>query len=236
MSYDFNDPKTLTANESLILRAMLTHSYSNGYGKPEQVSRPSESTLRYTFEAGLRQGSLRHFVGYGNLDVVLEWTMMVASTLSEDRVTLPKQPRRCESWEDVQAEARRLFDGKFEADRQECQDELTDSPESFREWHRDTVVEDGQVTDPWGPALSVPVRWWLDNMTLVGVWLVYLAVNEAVASCVSENLAFWAKGDTDANPQQVASEAFSKGTFRLEKDIVALLAQDAPSTVAAAPA
>lgn len=211
MSYDFAEPKTLTADEKLILRAMLTSSYS--------VSRPAADTVRYTFEAGLRSGSLRHFVGYTDLSQVLEWATLVAGSLSEERIVQPKQPKRCESWDEVRTEVLRLFEAKFDADRQEFQAELDESPEEFGQWHRDTVVVDGKVVDPWGPALSAPVRWWVDNMTLVGVWLVYLAVNEATVSCVSENLSLWATGNEDANPQKVAYEAFSEGMRHLEKDI-----------------
>ncbi len=229
------DPKTMTAAERLIFRAMLTKVYSGGYGL-DRVTRPTDQSLVTSFEAAFRVKSLTSFLDFGNYNVAFEWAMLVVGRLTNDRVSTPRKHRDIKSWEAVVAEIRDLVSVAAESDRKDQQEDLDDRGlETLRSWNSQSVVADGKVIDPWGPATSVPLNWFLDNMTLTGVYLVYVAVNEAVQDNVSENLLSWAAGqDEGRDTRTVATQAFETGCRTLEKDIEALLAKDAPAAVAPA--
>ena len=216
-------PKTMTDIEKFILTAMMTRTY--GYG-PHKVVRPGTESVRLTFEGGVRDGDFRRFTSYGNdMSQPLEWATLVANFLTEDRVKLPRRHASCESWEAVVAEVRRLVMEPFDADKAEAQAELDESPANFAEWRKDAVVENGRVTDPWGKSLSGPVMWWLDNMTLVGVWLVYQVCRDAATEAINEGLASWTLDASDGiDPRKASLEAFENGMKQLDKDIRALLA------------
>lgn len=217
-------PKTLTDTEKLVLTAMLTRTYRFGVNK---AVRPGPETLRITFESGVRDGDFRRFTVYDtDMSQPLEWATLVASYLCEDRLKIPKHPTHCDSWGAVVAEVKRLVTEKFEADKAEAQDDLESLPlQDFTTFHSGCVHAHGKVTDPWGPALSGPVMWWLDNMTLVGVWLIFQVVRNAAVDAVNEGLVSWTLDPRDGtDPRKAASDAYDAGLEHLNKDIRALLA------------
>lgn len=217
--------RSMTETEKLILKAMLTRSYFYGTSG-DKVVRPGEEILRITFEGGVRDGDFRRFISHGtDMSQPLEWATLVANFLTEDRVKLPKRAATCESWDAVIAEVKRLVNEQFESDKAEAQADLEEDPEWFATGRRDCVVVEGKVTDPWGPALSGPVMWWLDNMTLVGVWLVYQVCRNAATDAVNEGLISWTLDPSEStDPRKAAHEAFESGLKQLDKDIRALLA------------
>ena len=219
-----NPPKAPTETEILILRAMLTRTYFYG-AAGDKVVRPSTDSLRITFENGVRNGDFIRFVGYGSyMTEPLEWATIVVNFLSEDRVRLPRQYATCESWEAVAAEVRRLVTETFDANKADAQADLNDDPAWFADARRDCIVVDGKVTDPWGPALSGPVMWWLDNMTLVGVWLIAQVARDAAIEAINESLTSWTLNPTEGtDPRKAAHEAFEAGMKQLDKDIRGIL-------------
>jgi hypothetical protein len=219
MSYETpNDPTpdTLTPAEKLVLRAMLTTKYTVSFNKPDTVTRPMENTLRYTIEGGVREGSFRRFCYHE--PNVLEWALMMANSLSEERVPLMTSRANPNSLQASLDEARRVFESTFEAACAELQEELDESPESFAEWHKDAVVLNGKVVDPWGPALSGPTRWWFDNLTVTMTWIVYRVLENIAQEATQDNLAAWALSDGD-DPRKAVREKFEKGLYQLFKDI-----------------
>jgi hypothetical protein len=125
-----------------------------------------------------------------------------------------------DSWDGVIKEARRLFDAKWEADRVEMQDEHDYDPADYMKWpSRADEVVDGKVIDPWSPCLTRPCRWWLDNVTLTGVWLYYQHMQDTAHEAVLENLAVWADGETDGDPMKAVSKASEEAINSLDKAI-----------------
>lgn len=212
-------PKSLTDNEKLVLRALMSR--RNNYGA-RAITRPAENMPRYLFERGIRNGDFQHFVGHA--PNVLEWTLMVANALSEDRVPLAKQPPRPETVEEAIVQARKAFEDKFEADRVEAQEELDEAPEVFAQYRKDAVVVDGKVLDPWGASLTGPTRWWFDNLTPVMVWLVSYVVQSAIEDCAADNMHLWAINDREgSDPRKAAYESFQVGMTILDLDLRAHL-------------
>jgi len=223
------DPKTLTPSERTIFRAMLTQTYQGSYNRPAQHVEPTDFHVDLTLASALRAKSVDSWLGHLNYNVAFEWAVQVLARLSEDRVRVPRQYPRMESWEDVVAEARRLVEAAMESERKDQQESLDDEGlEVLRQWHSQSVVTEGKVIDPWGPALSVPVQWFLDNMTLTGVYLVYVAVNNAVQEEVAENLLMWTADINEGRDcAKVAQETFENGIRILEMAIAALAVANA---------
>lgn len=214
-----NVPATLNDTENLVLWAVRSCRYSLG----NKISRPF-GDLTYTWKSRDREFSA--FQGYGDMAQPLEWATLVAATLCEDRITLPTRPAKVITWEEVIAEVRRLVTEKFEADKVEFQAELDEEPEEFAKYHSSGVkIVDGKVTDPWGPALSGPVFWWLDNATLVATWLVYQTFQDAAHDAVQESLASWTLSDREGtNVGKLVHERFGEAMNILDRDIRDLLA------------
>ena len=216
------NPKTLNPTETMILSAMLTRTYRFGVNK---VVRPGTETMRLVFEGGVRNGDFRRFIGYDtDMSQPLEWATLVVNFITENRVRLPQRQAICTSWEEVVAEVKRLVNEQCEEDKAELQGELdASSPLEFKQWYTGAVIVDGKVIDPWGPAISAPAMWWLDNMTLVGVWLVYQVCRNAAVDLVNENLTTWTSDTDSHDPRKAAKEAFVEGLTQLDKDIRAHL-------------
>ena len=215
-------PLTLNATETRIATAMHTQSF--GFRTHEKVVRPGAAILKSAFSGFGREAQFRAFQGIGDdASQVLEWLTLVVCHLSENQVQVPTRPAHVTTWEEALAEVRNLTMAKFALANAEAQEELEESPAQFA--FGDAVVVDGKVVDAWGPALSGPVFWWLENATLVGTWLVFQAVSDAATNAVSEGLASWTFSDTDgACPRKAAHAAFRSGMQFLDSDIRAALA------------
>ena len=221
----FTTPTPLTNAETLVQTAFRTRTYRRGNGLADAVSRPNVTDMVAGLTVGITRGDLSRFVIAGtDWAEALTWATMVTSILSEDRMVAPRRPMLCNSWEEVAAEVRRLVTESFETANAEAQSDLDEEPAYFAAHRKSAVVVDGKVTDAWGPALSGPVFWWLDNMTLVNVWGLYKCVTDAAIATVQEDAASWCfSADNGEDPRKVAHETFRDGMRMLERAIRDLL-------------
>jgi len=203
----------LNLAEKLILRAMLTRSY---YGKTA-VSRPSASHMANIWELGTRQ----HLILFTDFDHdmtrPLEWALSVINALCENRIPIPRSIPKFHTWGEANIWLRNIVTVKFEADQADAQEELDDP---LGRVLLDTVIKDGTVQDPWGASLSKPTFWLLDNLTLNGIFTIYLAVNNAAQDALFEGLLpFTLDPSEGPDPRKAAHEAFQEGMRFLREDL-----------------
>ena len=211
----------LTPAERTIFRAMTAKRAYGGTGRKDQIVLLDDPSLDKAIEAALRAQSIEAFSSFGlDFNSAFEWAMQVVIRLSEDRVKMPRRYGRLESWSALVDKVRDLVSAQWELDRKDQQDTLNDEgPEALRQWHSQAVAADGTIVDPWGPATSGPLTWFLDNMTLEGVYLIQAAVNKAVQEAVTENLVLWVAGNTEGQEDvpKIAEQTFEKGMDALSK-------------------
>lgn len=204
---------TLTPAENLILNA-TTSRHTGIYGVVPASQTYRDSVLAF----GLRSDEYRRFST--EMSKITEWLFRVINDLSSDTVKVPKGTFCPDTFEDAVAFVREIAEAKLREDTRDRQEAFDDeSAEDFQSWYPGTTVEDGKVTNPWSPNCLKAVRWFLDNITLTGIWLIYQKVRDAVMESVSENMGFWAEGCDNGNPQHVAHEAFEETMKILYADI-----------------
>lgn len=194
----------LTAAETTILNAVTAHSdLRNG------VKRSSLSHQETVLKSGIASEEYRRFVGDRGLQV--NWMFRVLEDLSGGDV---RAPRNYLFPDNAVTCVREYVDAVFE---DACHGLVTNGfIEGFP-----GVIEDGKVISPWNPEVLKVVRWFVDNLTVLGTWLIYQRVFDAIQDCVSTELCSWSAGfeKGDHDPRNIARDAFKQAMQILYDDI-----------------
>jgi len=209
--------------EKLIHTALHTLRWVRGDSL--QFSTPSQGHLRWIYEYGRNKGE---HVGFSrdNYKQVLEWVLRVLNGLSEDRFSVPTIKADPKSWDEVMVEANRLFNEQWEEQRAEQQAEHDHDPADYMCYGPNAeCVVDGKVIDPWSKRLTGPCRWWLENVTLIGVWLIYQHMADIMEEYVRDYLGDWADGNLDDDPRKEVARSYENFIFMLDHAVWALLTE-----------
>lgn len=226
--------KDLIAFDKAMLKIAMTSRWTVGWGPNSKRSMaPTEQTLRHAVDSTAKCG---YYGAYGdfNAEEAAEWLVKIAAFLTEESVPTVEGHRLglkpYAPLEDGLAAAAMHIEQALDEARENVQAEYDDDPEGFRQWHRDAVVVDGKVTNPWGQWGDI-VQWLMDEMTPFGVFAFYLKVRQDVDDCVAENISVWAEGGEGESPAKVAEKSFADCMDGLHDHIVeAIEAQEASAS------